>query len=206
MEIIRQVKEIIGWIIKQIIFQIVTFMVLAAAPLLYVTAPISLVWSNPNADLGWLGVLYAFSGPFACAFWMVIICHWHTVRKAQREGRLKNWRDREGGMGNTVAKSIGFMFLGFFGSALAEAVFLVVLAQFEYHGALGKLLSFEALALVIFTPVWAVVLLRRCQRSRKGDALIRREKYDRDQLRAASHHAKNLRNTPTDHGSHYELC
>jgi hypothetical protein len=138
--------------------------------------------------------IYMLTGPFACGFWMTVICHWHTVRKAQREGRLANWRDTEGGMVCTVGKSIGFMVMGWFGSALAEFVFCGAAGNL-LHSTTGRLEFFAMAPFAVFAPVW-LVLLRRWMRGRKREDFISRTRGDRelrDKLRAASLYARNLR-------------
>jgi hypothetical protein len=41
------------------------------------SASSTLVWQNPD-DLSW-AVAYFLLGPFACAIWMVFICHWRSI-------------------------------------------------------------------------------------------------------------------------------
>ena len=122
-------KSLFRSIVRLVAINIALILFFASAPLLYVTVPFWVILTHKNvADMA---TIYMLTAPFACGFWMTVICHWHTVRKAQREGRLANWRDTEGGMVCTVGKSFGFMVMGFFGSALTE---------FAFCGAAGNLL------------------------------------------------------------------
>ena len=197
-------KSLFRMIVRLVIVNIVLILFFASAPLLYTVVPFWYFLATPHRNPADMFTIYMLTSPFACGFWMTIVCHWQTVRRAQREGRLAHWRDTEGGMFCTVGKSIGFMVMGWFGSALAEVVFCFVFQSLLATPA-GRLEFFAIAPFAAFAPVW-IVLLRRWQRSRKNEDFIRRVKNDRDQLRAASLHAKNLRSTPTDHGSHYELC
>ena len=98
-------KSLFRSIVRLVAINIALILFFASAPLLYVTVPFWVILTHKSvADMA---TIYMLTGPFACGFWMTVICHWHTVRKAQREGRLANWRDSEGGMFCTVGKSIG---------------------------------------------------------------------------------------------------
>jgi hypothetical protein len=66
-----------------------------------------------------------FVGPFSCGFYCLLSCHWLTIRRAQREGRLENWREVEGGMVCTVTKSFVYMVLGIILSFGFETLVLV---------------------------------------------------------------------------------
>ncbi len=185
------------YIVRMVIINIVLILFFASAPLLYVTVPFWVILSHKSvADMA---TIYMLTGPFACGFWMTLICHWHTVRKAQREGRLAHWRDTEGGMVCTVGKSIGFMVMGWFGSALAELIFSLV-SRPLLHTLTGRSEFFAMAPFAVFAPVW-LVLLRRWQRSRKNEDFISRAKGDRE-LRATLHaislQAKSMRSQNAD--------
>jgi hypothetical protein len=131
---------------------------------------------------------------FACGFWMTVLCHWQTLRLAQAQGRVKNWRESEGGMFCTVGKSIGFMVMGWFGSALAEFVFCAAAGNL-LHSTTGRLEFFAMAPFAVFAPAW-IVLLRRWMRGRKQGDYISRAKRDpelREKLHTISLQAKSMR-------------
>jgi hypothetical protein len=132
--------------------------------------------SQDPTDISW-GVAYFFLGPFACAIWMVFICHWHSVRQWQREGRNlgimgSNWREAHGGIVYTVGKSIWFMLSGFFGSAIAEGIFIVAAYQvFPHDPTRESMMIYFALApLFVFAPVLLVLLSRYIRRDEYATA------------------------------------
>ncbi|MFZ0860131.1 MAG: hypothetical protein WB781_24660 [Candidatus Sulfotelmatobacter sp.] len=192
------IKSLIHSIVRFVVINIVVILFSLTAPLIY-ALPIALVAIGDKSLSSSLIELEMLTGPFVCCFWMILICHWHTVRRAQREGRLVTWRQDEGGLSHTLAKSIGFMFIGFFGSALAEFVFMAV----KYYGFNSLVnhnyfarLTFVAMApFAVFAPVW-LVLLRRWMRGRKQWDYISRAKGDRElreTLHAISLQAKSMR-------------
>ena len=76
---------------------IVLVPIMVLGPLLYVI-PFFCIVANPQDNFSGLAQLYFWLGPLSCAFWMLVSCHWPTVRRAQREGRLATWRESEGGI------------------------------------------------------------------------------------------------------------
>ncbi len=185
-------KSLFHSLVRLVAINIALILFFASAPLLYVTVPFWVILRHKSvADMT---TIYMLTGPFACGFWMTVICHWHTVRKAQREGRLANWRDSEGGMFCTVGKSIGFMVMAWFGSALAEFAFCGAAGNL-LHSATGRLEFFAMAPFAVFAPVW-IVLLRRWMRGRKQGDYISRAKGDRElreTLHAISLQAKSMR-------------
>jgi hypothetical protein len=186
------INSLIHSIVRLVAINIALILFFASAPLLYVTVPFWVILTHKSvADMA---TIYMLTGPFACGFWMTVICHWHTVRKAQREGRLAYWRDSEGGMFCTVGKSIGFMVMGWFGSALAEFAFCGAAGNL-LHSTTGRLEFFAMAPFAVFAPVW-LVLLCRWMRSRKRGDFISRAKGDRElreTLHAISIRAKSMR-------------
>jgi hypothetical protein len=181
-------KSLIGLIALNIV--LVPIMVLG--PMLYVI-PFFCIVANPQDDFSGLAQLYFWVGPLSCAFWMLISCHWPTVRRAQREGRLATWRESEGGIVCTVSKAFVYMVLGLLGSFVFEITFLVVFS-FRPGNPYRDMLWFAILPFANYAPV-LLLWLRRWQRNRKERDLIARTKNDRelrDQLRATSLYAKNL--------------
>ena len=186
-------KSLFRSIVRLVAINIVLILFFASAPLLYVTVPLWFLLTNHRDPADMLTV-YMLTGPFACGFWMTVICHWHTVRKAQAQGRLANWRDTEGGMVCTVGKSFGFMVMGFFGSALTEFAFCDAAGNL-LHSTKGRLEFFAMAPFAVFAPVW-IVLLRRWTRGRKQGDYISRAKGDRElreTLHAISLQAKSMR-------------
>jgi hypothetical protein len=165
-DIIRTINELIKWALKEILLLLGILMLGLSAPLLFTFGAEMLVWQNPN-DLSW-GVAYFFLGPFACTIWMVFICHWHSIRQWQRAGKLSTWRHDHGGIVCTVGKSIWFMVAGFFGSALAEAAFLIEGVHVCPHGMAGDrasaMLCFAVAPFAMFAPVLLVLLSRWTRR------------------------------------------
>jgi hypothetical protein len=175
-----------------IVLNIVLMPIMVLGPLLYVI-PFFCIVANPQDDLSGIAQLYFWLGPLSCAFWMLISCHWPTVRRAQREGRLATWRESEGGIVCTVSKAFVYMMLGLLGSFVFEITFVVVF-PFRPGNPYKEMLWFAILPFATFAPV-LLLWLRRWTRGRKKGDFISRAKNDRvrDQLRAASLYAKNLR-------------
>ena len=190
MEILKGIgKSLVGLIVLNIV--LVPIMLLG--PLLYVI-PLFCIAANPQDDFSGLAELYFWLGPLSCAFWMIVSCHWQTVRRAQREGRLATWRETEGGMLHTVTKAAVYMFAGLFGSLFFEIMFLVVF-NFRPGNPYKDMLWFAILPFATFAPV-LLLWLRRWMRGRNQGDFISRAKNDRElraHLRAASLYARNLR-------------
>jgi hypothetical protein len=187
-------KGIARSLVGLIVLNIVLVPIMVLGPLLYVI-PLFCIAANPQDDFSGLAQLYFWLGPLSCAFWMLVSCHWQTVRRAQREGRLATWRESEGGMLHTVTKAAVYMFAGLFGSLFFEIMFLVVF-NFRPGNPYRDMLWFTILPFANFAPV-ILLWLSRWMRSRKqGDFISRARNHRelRDQLRAASLYARNLRN------------
>ena len=185
-------KSLFRSIMELIVINIVLILFFGSAPLLYLTVPFWVILRHKSvADMT---TIYMLTGPFACGFWMTVICHWQTVRLAQAQGRVKNWRDSEGGMFCTVGKSVVFMVMGWFGSALAEFAFCGAAGNL-LHSTTGRLEFFAMAPVAVFAPVW-LVLLCRWVRGRKQGNFTSRAKGDRE-LRATLHaislRAKSMR-------------
>jgi hypothetical protein len=187
-------KSLFRSIVRLVAINIALILFFASAPLLYVTVPFWFLLHVAKLEvISDMLTIYLFCAPFVCAFWMTIVCHWQTVQKARLAG-VKDWREAEGGMGCTVAKSFGFWFLGFFGTIAALFVFCHF-ARPLLSTATGRLEFFAMAPFAVFAPVW-LVLLCRWMRGRKQGRFISGTKNDcelRDQLRAASLYARNLR-------------
>jgi hypothetical protein len=186
-------KGILKFLIRMLVLNIVLVPIMVLGPLLYVI-PLFCIAANPQDDFSGLAQLYFWVGPLSCAFWMLVSCHWPTVRRAQREGRLETWRESEGGIVCTVLKAFVYMVLGLFGSFFFEIMFVVVFS-FRPGNPYRDTLWFTILPFATFAPV-ILLWLSRWMRGRKQGDIISRARNDRDlqdRLRAASLYAKNLR-------------
>jgi hypothetical protein len=186
-------KGIVRFLVRMLVLNIMLVPIMVLGPLLCVI-PFFCIVANPQGDFSGLAELYFWLGPLSCAFWMIVSCHWQTVRRAQREGRLATWRESEGGLLHTVTKAAVYMFAGLFGSLFFEIMFLVVF-NFRPGNPYWEMLWFAILPFATFAPV-ILLWLSRWLRGRKQGDFISRARNDRnlqDQLRAASLYAKNLR-------------
>ena len=88
---------------------------LLLAPLLYSIIPFLCIAADPNSDFSMLALAYLALGPFASAFWLMMVSVLPDVYRAHNECRVFEANH---------AKGFGLMFIGFFGSLGAEALFL----------------------------------------------------------------------------------
>ena len=139
---------------------------LTAAPLLYLTIPFLLIAFDPHGYFSVLAGIYMLLGPLIAAFWMLVSCHWPTVRRARLEGRLSTWREDAGGYGRTMPKAFGFMFLGLFGSMIAEIVFCGMFSV-PNGNPWGAALYFATAPFATFAPVILLWLFRRMRRQKE---------------------------------------
>jgi hypothetical protein len=165
-DIIGTVNELIKRSLKEILLLLGIILFGLSAPLLFTVGIEILMWKG--ADMSIWAPVYFFLGPFACAIWMVFICHFHSIRRWQRAGKLDTWREDHGGIFRTVGKSMWFMIGGFFGSAITEGIFLYVLFTTFPQGIdrTGKMLVFAVAPLFVFTPVLLVLLSRWIRRNK----------------------------------------
>jgi len=91
---------------------------LLLAPLLYSTIPFACIAADPNSDFSMLALAYLALGPFASAFWLMMVGVLPDAYRAHKEGRVFEANHLKG---------FGLMFVGFFGSLGAEALFLFYL-------------------------------------------------------------------------------
>ena len=158
MEIIRQVQELIWWVVKQAL-QLIAFVLWAALfPVVLVVLPAVLIWRNPSGDYSLMGEVFFWAAPWSCAFYMVISCHWHSVRQWQREGRDLGvmgwkWREANGGMFCTVLKSTVYMFGALFASYILGFLYLFAWNCVPLPQPAKFLLGFELFPLAAYSPV-----------------------------------------------------
>src|SRR5271163_1686288 len=161
-DIIGTINELIKRALKEILLLLGILVFGLSAPLLFTVGAEWLAWRYPQYASTW-AVVYMFAGPFACAIWMVFICHWDSVRQWQRMGRIKTWRQDHGGYVRTIGKSLWFMISGFFGSAVAEGVLTYTAHRMSVIP--GHLMLFFAVApLAVFAPCLIVLLSRALRR------------------------------------------
>ena len=158
-------RSIAKSLVELIVLNIVLVPLMVLGPLFYVI-PFFCIAANPQDNFSGLAQLYFWLGPLSCAFYTLVSCHWQTVRKAQREGRQKMWRETEGGIVCTVAKSTFYMFFGLFGSFSFEVAFAFL---FRLHpgNPWNLALWFAMLPFATFAPV-ILLWLRRWQRSKEA--------------------------------------
>jgi hypothetical protein len=97
---------------------VLALMFLLLAPLLYAAVPFALIAADPNSDFSICALAYLALGPFASAFWLMMVGVLPDVYRAHKEGRVFE---------ADHVKGFGLMFIGFFGSLGAEALFLFYL-------------------------------------------------------------------------------
>jgi hypothetical protein len=97
---------------------VLALLFLLAAPLLFSVVPFLCIALDPNSDFSMLALGYMALAPFASAFWLMMTGVIPDVYKAHKECRVFE---------ADHAKGFGLMFLGFFGSLGAEALFLFYL-------------------------------------------------------------------------------
>jgi hypothetical protein len=163
------VKELVVLLALNIV--LVPFMVFA--PLIFAVLPLVLIARNPHDDFSGLAQFFFWTGPLSCAFWMLLSCHWQSVRQWQRMGRLDTWREDHGGLLRTVAKATFYMFAGLFGSFVCEILFLFVFrfAPYSLFSSASRFaLWFALFPFATFAPV-ILLWLVRWWRGRKQSVL-----------------------------------
>lgn len=152
-------KSIVGFFVRMILLNIVLILFFLSAPLLYLIVPFwFLATHSRDLDVANMVTVYLLCAPFVCAFWMQIVCHWQTVQKARAAG-VRDWREAEGGFGRTLGKSLGFWFMGFFGTIVSEIVFCHFMG-YLLHRTAGRLEFFALAPFAVFAPVLMVFLYR----------------------------------------------
>lgn len=165
MLIIQQIREAIGWLITEALMVSLGVVLVVAMPIFLFVLPLILITLNPNDDFGWLYQTFVYATPLSVMFYMGVLCHYHSLRKWAREGKVGGataWRKSQGGWGATLTKSFGFMALGFFGSFVCEAL-LKFSFQYIPHPASGWLhwaIWFAAFPFAAFAPCIFVILKR----------------------------------------------
>ena len=168
MEIIRQIQELFWWVVKQAL-QLIAFVLWAALfPVVLVVLPAVLIWHKPSGDYSFMGEVFFWATPWSCAFYMVISCHWHSVRQWQREGRDlgvmgSKWREAHGGMFCTVLKSTVYMFGALFASYILGFSYLFGWNYVPLPQPAKLVVGFELFSVAAYAPVillWVTRWLR----------------------------------------------
>lgn len=93
-DILGSVEKLAWGVVAQVL-QFVGFVIVAAlVPAILIALPLYLIWQNPSQDLTWLAQIFFWTAPLSCAFWMLVPCHWQSVRQWQRMGRLSSERQK----------------------------------------------------------------------------------------------------------------
>ena len=101
---------------------VLALLFLLAAPLIFSVVPFLCISLDPNSDFRMLALAYMAFAPFASSFWLLIVSVMPEVYRAQKEGRVFEANHFKG---------FGLMFIGFFGSIGAEALFLFIFSRFR---------------------------------------------------------------------------
>ena len=76
------IEQSMKWVLKEIFLFFTVVIVGLSAPLLFTVGAEWLAWRYPTSASTW-AVVYMFAGPFACTFWMILICHWPAITRAR---------------------------------------------------------------------------------------------------------------------------
>jgi hypothetical protein len=167
-DIAGTIEQLMKWVLKEIVLFLTVVIVGLSAPLLFTVGPLWLAWRYPGYASTW-AVIYLLVGRFACTFWMIIIRHWPAIQWARRAGRLRTWREDNGGYVRTMGKSLWFMVSGFFGPAVAEG-FLTYAAHRMSVIPENLMLFFAVAPFAVFAPVLLVLLSRWIRRDEYATA------------------------------------
>jgi hypothetical protein len=144
-DIAGTIEQLAAWVITQILIILAVIAVGLSAPLLYTVGAISLAAKFPEAAPVW-ALVYLVLGPFACAFWMILLSAFPKFVAIGKGLRVQ--RDRA-----SKFKATGYMFAGFIGSIIAEVVFTwAANSMFVIHDHL--ILYFSAAWIAVFAPCW----------------------------------------------------
>ncbi len=153
MNIIREIKEVIGLVVKQMLLIGAIIVGASIAPVIIVVLPQVLILQYPQGNFSMLAQLYFWATPVAVSMWMAFLCNWSSIRlwKQSGEGNVSEWREANGGFLRVNMKSTGFMMLGGFGSFVCEFAFLIAFGH--VHSTAQYRLWFALFPFVAFAPV-----------------------------------------------------
>lgn len=188
-------KFIFRSIVRLIAIHIVVYTVAIFGPALIVV-PFILIAKYPTADFTWLTVTLFWIMPISGAFYTNLTYHWLSVRRYRQINRTpKGWRDAHGGIWRTGAESVAIMFGALFASYVCEVLFVLAFHHVPVFGLTRELIGFVLMPFATFAPVILPCLFHWLRESNDGDFISRlnNDTAMRNQLRAASLYAKNLR-------------
>ena len=162
--VIREIQQAIWWLIKQVLLFVAFVATAAITPVILAVLPQLLILHNPSGDFSALAEAFVFLTPLSVALWMAFLCHWHSIRLWQREGKFSEWREAHGGFVSRNVKSTGFMFIGLIGSFVCEILFLITFQHVPYaafDGAARFRLWFALFPFAAFAPVILLLVKRR---------------------------------------------
>lgn len=170
MEIIRQIQELIWWVVRQALLFVAFVLWAAFFPLVLFMLPAALIWHNPRGDYSSLGTIFFFAAPWSCAFYMALSVHSPGVQRWKREGRdvglfACKWRKAHGGVFCTLVKSSVYMFGALFASYVLELFFLFAWHQVPLPQPAKLLLTFELFPFAAYAPVILLWMTRRLPRT-----------------------------------------
>jgi hypothetical protein len=155
------------WVPRFILRCLLALIFLLPAPVLYSAVPFALIALDPNSDFCMLAFAYLALGPFASAFWTMMVGVFPAVYQAHKEGRTYEaaWGDH--------AKAVGFMLIGFFGSATTELLFCRMFRVPTYTSDLSVNAAnwnwwFAGAGIAVFLPVILLMAWRLLKRACAG--------------------------------------
>jgi len=176
MNIVNELKSLVLAIIKNIL-QLTAFSIAATLlPLAMIILPLLFVLGDPATPHDDLAEFFLVAGPFSCGFFMLLSCHYHSVRQWQRMGMLHQWREDHGGYFHTIGKSTLFLFGGIITSALFEALFCGMLYAANHivpmGYVVGQIVWFSMFPLFCYAPMILLWITRRNYDEFSCDALL----------------------------------
>lgn len=154
-------------LVQIILSQLAVFALLVLSPVLYLTVPFYVVAKYPGANLSTFATAYLIFGPFASAFWMVVVCRYWLAFMAAHQGRLDEFKANNPWI-KGMFKCIGWMILGFVGTCVAE---FILLGMFGYvHTQADYYKFFTVAPFFVFSPSLLVILARIIRRIGQGNA------------------------------------
>jgi hypothetical protein len=154
------IEQFMKWIAVQVLVILGVIAFGLSAPVLFSVGALWLAWRAADCAPFW-ALIYLIAGPFACAFWMILLSALPKFVAICKGIRLTH--DRESNIPGS-GTAMRFMFIGFFGSILAEGVFTYAAHRMSVIP--GHLMLFFA----VFAPCWLVVLSRWIRRDEYATA------------------------------------
>jgi len=167
MHIIQEIREAIGWVVKQVLLIAGVVVVVTIAPIILAVLPQVLIIDNPHGDFSGLGQLFFWATPLSVFLWMAFLWGFLSRWAMERRGMgTSEWRDANGGFIGVQVKSTGYAILGFFGSFACEFLFIFIFRIVPYsmfNGAFRYSLWFALFPFAAYTPVILLLLKHRSE-------------------------------------------